>query len=69
MADTQTAQNERDAWETMTEHTSPRVCHTCFVAYGRASTDEECMQNMCVDGKALRQAWLDAFEANGNHRG
>lgn len=25
--------------------------------------------NMCVDGKVIRQAWLDAFEANGNRRG
>lgn len=66
---TQTAQNEHSAWEAMIEHTSPRVCHTCFMAYGSARSDAECMENMCVDGRALRQAWLDAFEVNGNRRG
>lgn len=65
----QTATAEREAWAAMIEHNSPRTCHTCSVAYGRSSTDEECMERMCVDGRRLRQAWLDAFAANGNRGG
>lgn len=64
-----TAQAEREAWQAMIEHNSPRVCHTCFLAYGKSGTDEECMARMCEDGRRIRQAWLDAFAANGNRRG
>lgn len=65
----QTAKAERDTYAAMIEHTSPRVCHTCFLAYGKSGTDEECMNAMCADGRRIRQAWLDAFVANGNRRG
>lgn len=64
-----TALAEREAWQAMIEHTSPRVCHTCFLAYGKSGTDEECMNAMCADGRTIRQAWLDAFAANHNRRG
>lgn len=65
----ETAQNERDTWAAMTDHISPGSCHTCCVAYSRDTSDAECMAALCVDGREARQAWLDAFAANGHRSG
>jgi hypothetical protein len=69
MVTADTARAERETWRAMIEHNSPTVCHTCSVAYGRAGTDQDFNDRACVDGIKIRQAWLDAFAANGHKCG